>query len=186
MRCRLDGEAHVPVFTLTTNGDGLNLAVQRAVQFNLNIPHALHKQVTARQQLVTVSVRGERDAVVATARFEARKSRFLSLFQATKERFERLIETLQNVLSAVTVGQTEVTRLTNLRELSGLVVVTDALAMPSIGLDAFLKCRVVETGRFRQLSRQGFRLRLVRIQPVFEGLLEHPRVNDLSGFRCTS
>src|SRR5215472_6046941 len=112
MRCRLDGEAHVPVFILTTNGDGLNLAVQRAVQFDLNIPHALHKQVTARQQLVTVSVRGKRDAVVAPAGFEARKSRFLSLFQATKERFERLIETLQNVLSAVTVGQTEVTRFT--------------------------------------------------------------------------
>ena len=142
--------------------------------------------MTARQQLVSVSVRGKRDAVVAPAGFEARKSRFLSLFQATKERFERLIQTLQNVLSTVTVGQTEVTRLTNLSELSGLVVVADALAMPSIGLDAFLKCGVVETGRFRQLSRQGFRLRLVRIQPVFEGLLEHPRVNDLSGFRCTS
>ena len=41
------------------------------MQFDLDVAHALHEQMTAWQQLVPVSVRRKRDAVEAAVRLEA-------------------------------------------------------------------------------------------------------------------
>ena len=76
------------MFAFSLDRDGLNLAVQRAMQLHFDVADALHEQVTTGQQLVSVTVAGESDAIVATRRFEARKPWLLSSLDALKKRLE--------------------------------------------------------------------------------------------------
>ena len=61
------------MFAFSLDRDGLNLAVQRAMQLHFDVADALQEQVATGQQFVSVTVTGESDAIVATRRFEARK-----------------------------------------------------------------------------------------------------------------
>ena len=148
------------MFALTFHRDGLNLAVNRAMQFDLDVAHALHEQMTAWQQLVPVSVRWKRDAVEATVRLEARKACFLLALHTFKECFERLVQTAKNLLSTVAIRQAKVTRCSNFGQLGCLVVVVDALAVRCVCFDALLKCRIIEAAGFRQLYTQALGLSL--------------------------
>ena len=62
------------MFAFSLDRDGLNLAVQRAMQLHFDVADALHEQVTTGQQLVSVTVTRESDAIVATRRFEAEET----------------------------------------------------------------------------------------------------------------
>src|SRR5215469_16568561 len=159
----------MPVFALTLHRNGLNLAVNRAMQFDLDVAHALHEQMTAWQQLVPVSVRRKRDAVEAAVRLEARKACLLLALHTFKECFERLVQTAKNLLSTVAIRQAKVTHGSNFGQLGCLVVVVDALAVRCVCFDALLKCRIIAAG-FRQLYTQALGLSLGRVQPVFERL----------------
>src|SRR5215469_13706702 len=124
------------------------------MQFDLDVAHALHEQMTACQQLVPISVRRKRDAVEAAVRLEARKA----------------CQTAKNLLSTVTIRQAKVTRCSDFGQLGCLVVVVDALALRCVCFDALLKCRIIEAAGFRQLYAQALGLSLGRVQPVFERL----------------
>ena len=50
------------MFAFSLDRDGLNLAVQRAMQLHFDVADALHEQVTTGQQFVSVTVVGESDA----------------------------------------------------------------------------------------------------------------------------
>ena len=151
------------------------------MQFDLDVAHALHEQMTAWQQLVPVSVRWKRDAVVAAVRLEARKACFLLALHTFKECFEGLVQTAKNLLSTVTIRQAKVTRCSNFGQLGGLVVVVDALALRCVCFDALLQCRIIEAAGFRQLYTQA--LGFLVGYSLYLNVL---RINDLSGSRCTS
>ena len=67
MLCGFAGEAQVAVLVLAPHGDRLDLTEDGPMQLYLDVAYSLHEQVSARQQLVSITMRWKCDAVVATS-----------------------------------------------------------------------------------------------------------------------
>src|SRR5215469_3136212 len=96
VRRRFDRKADVPVLVLTAYSYSLNLAVQRAVQLSLDVADPLYEQMTTWQQLVSISVRRKRDAVIATTSRAAKKSTLLPTLNAPQSTKQCLAQPPQN------------------------------------------------------------------------------------------
>lgn len=165
----LNREANVPALQVTLNRNRLDLAFYRTMQLHLDLARALNAKLSGVQKLATVLVGRECDAVVTAERLIARKSGLCSLRHTGKERLERLIHSLENVLATGKVSQRQATVSPHRLELVRLVVIIDRFTASLPCVTALLNRTIIKVARFPQLLRQELGLRFRRIQAVLEG-----------------
>jgi hypothetical protein len=155
-RLTFNRKTGVPLTTFSLDGDRLNLAADRTVQFDLDLPDTLNAQQVI-VQLDAVAVTRERNAIESMPTFEPRIASLFATLGTAKERIKRLANTVKDVLAAREVRQPEVTSGSNLLKLVRLVVVVDRDSLlPRI--TAFFERCVVQTARLAQLQAQQFAL----------------------------
>jgi hypothetical protein len=102
----LDAEAHEPASSFPLDRGSFDLSCNGAVQFDLDVPCAMHANLTAGKQAASCRMLREGEAIVSPGRAEAGKARLLlAALHAGKERRERFIHTAQNVLRALGIDQ---------------------------------------------------------------------------------
>lgn len=166
---QLDAEDREPPARLTLNRNRPNLAFERPMQFDLDVPRALHAQLAVREQSAAVAIGRERNAIVSTHGAVAWESRLLSALHSRKERLVRLVNPAQHVHATREIGQSETTIGAHRLHLIVLIVPTDRLTAGLPCIIAFLLCRIVERASLAQLACKKDLLRGSRIESVFEG-----------------
>ncbi len=143
----LDRETGVPTSGFTLNRERLRSAFKRTMQFDFDFADFRQTQMRAVERKSELRI-GER--VVACAGTEAwesdaRASRFRLPLHPSKERFERLVNSVQRVLQYLRVDAAQLRsdffNLDKLRALSGEV---DACTVDAPRIAPFLQSRVIE------------------------------------------
>ena len=165
-----DREAGIPLPSLPLEGEYLNLASDRSVQFELDNSHALYSESGLFGDVAPIAPGRERVAVEAVSRLEPWVARLLTGRYAPEEGSEGLIDSPKHVLASREVGQIKITRIPYLFKLIRLVVIVTAHALHSPGITALLKSSIVEGAGFGKLVLKGSRLLPRWIQAVFERL----------------
>jgi hypothetical protein len=151
-----DGEADVPLATLTLHGDRLDYPSNRTMQLDFDFPDTLNSERVA-GEFDAIAVTGKSEAVETATRFESRIARRLVPLHSKEERLERLVYPTKNVLAARKICKTEIASGSNLFQLVGLRVVVDRDSLlPSV--PTLLKSGVVKTAGFPQLLVESIRL----------------------------
>jgi hypothetical protein len=150
----LNGEAGVPLSTLAFNCDGLNIAQQGSVEFDLDITHSLDSKYFSVEPH-PIPVGGESNTVKSTAGLKSGVSWFFSSLDSAKERLESLVHPAKHILGTGVVCQKAVFGCPNFPKLVGLVVIINRLLASLIRIPALLQSRIVEAASFSKLTIQG-------------------------------
>ena len=168
LRIAFDAEHRVPLSGLALDGDGLDLALDRAMQFDLDGADSLQSQFAAVEHPAAVAITGKGNAVITPDGAESRIAGLPALPDAAKERAESLIDAAQHVLTAGEVGERQIALGANLFQLIGLIAIAEGFTGGAVGIAALLKGGVVEAAGFGQLAVERDGLRDGRVEPVFE------------------
>ena len=141
------------------------------MQLYLDFTHTLYANQSAVKP-ASITIRRKGQTIVSTAGLEARESWTPSTLDATKERFECLVETTKNVLTAAKVGDADQTLSSHRFELARLIVVGDRLPANPISPNSLVESAVVQITGFTKLVDEGLSLCLVGVYPVFERLAQ--------------
>ena len=177
-RIALHGEDHEPAARFALDRNRLDLAVDRAVELDLDLSHALNANQPARES-TAVSIRREGQAIVATTGFETRKAGTFTTFDSTKECLECLVEAPQDVLAAGEVGDSNQTLSPHLFQLACLIVVVDRLPANPVRPYALFEGAVVEIASLAKLIIQSFDLIPMRVDLIPERLSHSVRFPDI-------
>lgn len=166
----LDGEASKPTSSFALDRQGLNHALNRSMQPDLNQTDALQSQLAIIQHAAAVAVRRKRDAVKTGVRLETRVTGLQAAPDAEEESLERLINSPQDILTSGEVRKVQVFVRANLFKLVGLLVVIDALTVDATRIAAFLERSIVKPACFAKLRLKQVSLCASRIQTILESL----------------
>src|SRR2546423_5833926 len=151
------------------NSERLNLARQRAMQFDPHVSNFRQAQLTMfhREAGLCISER-----VVSFTRVKARKACFLfSFFNTTKEVLKSLIKPSQHILQYLTVNLIKFgTGFFDFWKLVSLFNVADRLTLKPVCVSPLLKSGVIEFAAKRKGTIQASGLRLAWIDAIFERL----------------
>lgn len=164
----ITAEDSIPLATDTLDSDSLNSALDRPMQVDTDFTYILDVELICKPDSVTIRGKGDRAKTIPA--LESRITRILSIPAPVEECLEGLIEASQDILGGREVqGGTPRVFLPDTLDLIGLVIVVEGnSAFPSITF--FLECCIIEGAGNIQQAGQGFILRPVGVQPIYEGL----------------
>src|SRR5262245_40017154 len=166
-------EYGVPLPSLALDGDGFDRSFNGPMQFQFDLPHALNAQFAIIEQLGSVTISGESDAVVSTGRPEPWITGRLATLDAREECLESLIQPPQYVLRALSINQTEIASGADVLQLIGLIAIIQRFTGHTISIAPLLQGCIVKAAGFGQLGIERNRLGSARIEPVFEILFDY-------------
>jgi len=146
-------EDDIPVITLPLEGNGLNFALQRPVELDLDVTHVLDIEFVIQFNTIAIDWKSDRMKPVFT--FESGIAGLFPFLDPSEEGLKRFIQSPQYILGNAEVKQSKIGLLSYLLELCRLVVVVkgDTLLLP--GITALLKCRIVEpAGKIQKCFKQ--------------------------------
>ncbi len=171
LRFTLNGKTREPSSGFALYGKRLNLALQRAMQFDFDLADFRQAQMRPLHGKAELRI-GER--IVSGAGTKARESGFVPAFHAGKEGFESLINTVQGVLQNLRIDIFKFfARRFDFRKLRALSGEVHRLAVDAPRIAAFLQRGVVEFRAVRKRAVKQSRLWLRRIDSVPKSQLRH-------------
>jgi len=176
-RLTFDAQHSIPPSGLALDSDGFDLAFYWTMRLDFNGAYTLQPQFGVVEHFAAVTITGEGDAVIATDGAESRIAGLLTILYATKECIESLINATQDILATREVGKSQIASGPDLFQLIGLIAIVDRFIRDAIGVATLLNSGVVEAAGFGQLAINRDNLSGVRIEPLFEVLLEYNPVS---------
>jgi hypothetical protein len=169
-------EDRVPLAARLLDREGLDLALDRPVQLDLDVAYVLEVETPpAIFEPAPIAVGGELHEPETLTTLEAWVAGNFSCFNAPEERFERSVQPSQSSLRAREVGSSKVgVPLSGLLEPAGLLFVRSRLPFGLVYIAAFCEGRVVEAAVGLEHRVEGFGLTAVGNEPICERL-PHPR-----------
>ena len=131
-------------------------------------PAPCTRMLAVGQQAASCRVLRERDAVVATGGAIPWKSGLIPALASGKERFKRLVQTMQHVLRTLGVYQSQTPIGTHRWQLATLVVEVDRLVASFPRANSLLQGGVIEARGLTELIGQKFHLWFGGVDPVFK------------------
>lgn len=157
-------EHRKPVSRLALDSERFNLALNRARNLDSDFPDLRDSQPVSAQSVPDLP---KRQTVVATKGTKAWKPSFLTRLDATKESLERNIDALQGVFQCVTPHVGYVLSLGfYLRQLNGLIEVTDRFAFETPCFASLLQSRVIQLRADRKVAVKCLNLSLRWVDSV--------------------
>lgn len=163
------GEDHVPLAAEPLDGDGLDSPFDGAMQLDLDVPDMLKIQTPVVLQPAPVTVGGELDGPESTLGLDAGVAGSVPGLHAPEERLERLVQPAERGLSGGEVEGREARKnLAGLLEPSRLFAIGYGAFFGFVHVSPIAKSKVVQAAVRLKHRVQNFRLRAVRIEPIFE------------------
>jgi hypothetical protein len=158
----------VPLTSLPLEGEGLNLAGDRAMQLKFEDTYPLDFKPTGISKVAAVSPSREGIAVEPVPGLKARVANSLPSLDTAEEGGKGLVNTPEHVLTGGKVSQVKVAGISYLFKLGRLIVVvkTNMLHLPSIA--ALLNRGIIKRASFVNLVLKGRGLLSRGVEAIFE------------------
>jgi len=163
-----NAKAGIPLAAIMFKGQSLNLTGDRAMHLQFDGADSLNLELPTLGKVASVSPGREGIAIEPVPGLEAGIARFLASLYPAKESFKGLVNPPEHILAGRVVSESEVSRIPNLFELIGLVVVVEADPLHPPRLTPFLESCIIKRAGFRQLMFKSCSLFPVWIKAVFE------------------